>query len=70
MLYKQRNRIEGMFGHLKINRAVATRYAHLATARLLAQICPRRLASRHPSEPEDECGCYGALVRRRPRVER
>jgi transposase len=42
-LYKQRNRIERMFGHLKINRAVATRYdqlansflgmVHLATAR-------------------------------------
>ncbi len=25
-LYKQRNRIECMFGHLKINRAIATRY--------------------------------------------
>ncbi|MPT49029.1 MAG: hypothetical protein E2598_11510 [Sphingobium sp.] len=25
-LYKQRNRIERMFGHLKINRAIATRY--------------------------------------------
>ena len=42
-LYKQRNRIERMFGHLKINRATATRYdqlansflgmVHLATAR-------------------------------------
>ena len=42
-LYKQRNRIERMFGHLKINRAIATRYdqlansflgmVHLATAR-------------------------------------
>ncbi|WP_338042180.1 IS5 family transposase [Novosphingobium pentaromativorans] len=42
-LYKQRNRIERMFGHLKINRAIATRYdqlansflgiGHLATAR-------------------------------------
>jgi len=26
VLYKQRNRIERMFGHLKINRAIATRY--------------------------------------------
>jgi transposase len=43
VLYKQRNRIERMFGHLKINRAIATRYdqlansflgmVHLATAR-------------------------------------
>ncbi|WP_233503570.1 transposase [Sphingomonas psychrotolerans] len=42
-LYKQRNRVERMFGHLKINRAIATRYhqiassffgkVHLATAR-------------------------------------
>ena len=42
-LYKQRNRIERMFGHLRINRAIATRYdqladsflgmVHLATAR-------------------------------------
>jgi len=42
-LYKQRNCIERMFGHLKINRAIATRYdqlansflgmVHLATAR-------------------------------------
>ena len=42
-LYKQRNRIERMFGHLKINRAIATRYdqlvnsflgvAHIATTR-------------------------------------
>ena len=29
-LYKQRNRIECMFGHLKINRAIATRYDQLA----------------------------------------
>ncbi|MCJ2182021.1 IS5 family transposase [Novosphingobium sp. 1949] len=43
VLYKQRNRIERMFGQLKINRAIATRYdqlansflgmVHLATAR-------------------------------------
>ncbi|WP_407695527.1 transposase [Sphingomonas psychrotolerans] len=42
-LYKQRNRIERMFGQLQINRAIATRYdqltnsfpgmVHLATAR-------------------------------------
>jgi hypothetical protein len=42
-LYKQRNGIERMFGRLKINRAIATRYdqlaesfmsmAHIATAR-------------------------------------
>ena len=30
--YKQRNRIERMFGHLKINRAIATRYGHLASS--------------------------------------
>nr|WP_214652336.1 transposase [Novosphingobium jiangmenense] len=29
MLYKQRHRIERMFGHLKINRAIATRYDQL-----------------------------------------
>ena len=29
-LYKQRNRIERMLGHLKINRAIATRYDQLA----------------------------------------
>ncbi len=32
VLYKQRNRIERMFGHLKINRAIATRYDQLATS--------------------------------------
>jgi len=52
-LYKQRNRIERMFGHLKINRAIATRYDQLANSflgmgpsrdrQILAQICPRRL---------------------------
>lgn len=52
-LYKQRNCIERMFGHLKINRAIATRYdqlansflgmVHLATARYWLT-CPRRLA--------------------------
>jgi len=29
-LYRLRNRIEQMFGHLKINRAIATRYDKLA----------------------------------------
>jgi transposase len=29
-LYRQRNRIERMIGHLKVNRAVATRYDKLA----------------------------------------
>jgi transposase len=32
VLYKQRNRIERMFGWLKINRAIATRYDQLATS--------------------------------------
>lgn len=32
LLYKQRNRIEGMFGHLKINRAIATQYDQLANS--------------------------------------
>jgi transposase len=31
-LYKQRNLIERMFGRLKINRAIATRYDQLATS--------------------------------------
>jgi len=35
-LYKHRNRIERMFGHLKINRAIATRYDQLANSFLLA----------------------------------
>lgn len=32
VLYNQRNRIERMFGHLKINRAIATRYDQLASS--------------------------------------
>src|SRR5690606_18668194 len=31
-LYRQRNRMERMFGHLKINRAIATRYDQLANS--------------------------------------
>lgn len=31
-LYKQRNRIERTFGHLKINRAIATSYDQLANS--------------------------------------
>ena len=31
-LYKQRNRIERMFGHLETNRAIATRYDQLASS--------------------------------------
>jgi hypothetical protein len=31
-LYKQSNRIERMLGHLKINRAMATRYDQLANS--------------------------------------
>ncbi|VXD01382.1 transposase [Sphingomonas sp. 8AM] len=31
-LYKQRNRIGRMFGHLKIIRAIATRYDQLASS--------------------------------------
>jgi transposase len=33
-LYRQRNCIERMFGHLKINRAIATRYDQLADSSL------------------------------------
>lgn len=33
-LYKQRNRIERMFGQLKISRAIATRYDQLANSLL------------------------------------
>ncbi|WP_374595277.1 transposase [Sphingosinicella sp.] len=32
ILYKRRNRAERMFGHLKINHAIATRYDQLAKA--------------------------------------
>lgn len=43
-LYKQRNRIERMIGHLKINRALATRYDKLAESFLsMAQIAAIRL---------------------------
>ena len=31
-IYTERNRIERMIGHLKVNRAVATRYDKLATS--------------------------------------
>lgn len=31
-LYRHRNRIERMFGHLKVNRAIATRYDQLANS--------------------------------------
>ena len=42
-LYKERNRIERMFGHLKINRAVATRYDQLAESFLsMIQIAATR----------------------------
>ena len=40
-LYKQRNRIERMFGQLKINRAIATRYDQLATASSAWSISPQ-----------------------------
>jgi transposase len=43
-LYKQRNRIERMIGHLKINRALATRYDKLAERFLsMARIAAIRL---------------------------
>jgi transposase len=32
LLYRERNRIERMIGHLKVNRAVATRYDKLASS--------------------------------------
>jgi transposase len=31
-MYRERNRIERMIGHLKINRAIATRYDKLASS--------------------------------------
>lgn len=37
-LYRQRNCIERMFGHLKINRAIATRYDQLADS-FLGMLC-------------------------------
>ena len=43
VLYKQRNRIQRMFGWLKINRAIATRYAQLANSFMgMAQIATAR----------------------------
>lgn len=43
IFYKERNRIERLFGHLKINRAVATRYDQLAQSFLsMIQIAATR----------------------------
>lgn len=43
ILYRERNRIERMFGHLKINRAVAIRYDQLAESFLsMIQIAATR----------------------------
>jgi len=43
VLYKQRNRIERMFGHFKINRAIATRYDQLANSLLsMVHVAPTR----------------------------
>ena len=42
-LYKQRNCIERMFGRLKINRSIATRYDQLANSFLgMVHIAPAR----------------------------
>ena len=59
-LYKQRNRIERMFGHLKINCAIATRYdqlansflgmVHIATARYWLKSASAACASRIGNE--------------------
>ena len=50
-MYRERNRIERMIGHLKINRAIATRYDKLARSFLDAlhiayamQLCKQGLA--------------------------
>ncbi len=55
-LYRQRNRIERMIGHLKINRAIATRYdklarsfldmLHLAALRRLLRLTSRNFVNR------------------------
>lgn len=48
-LCKQRNRIEPMFGHLKINRAIATRYDQLVNASSAWSISPPTDTSLNPS---------------------
>ena len=55
-LYKQRNRIERMLGHLKINRAIATRYGQLANSflglGLISRQRPPGLTSSGPSDDQ------------------
>jgi len=49
-IYKERNRIERMIGHLKVNRAVATRYDKLASSFLdTLHIATIRRCLRHAS---------------------
>jgi transposase len=49
-LYRQRNRIERMIGHLKINRAIATRYDKLARSFLdMLHLAALRRLLRHAS---------------------
>jgi len=49
-IYKERNRIERMIGHLKINRAVATRFDKLASSFLdTLHIATIRRCLRHAS---------------------
>jgi transposase len=49
-IYKERNRIERMIGHLKISRAVATRYDKLASSfRDTLHIAAIRRCLRHSS---------------------
>jgi len=51
-LYRQRNRMERMFGHLKINRAIATRYDQLANSFLgMVHIAPPDTGSNLSTPP-------------------
>ena len=61
-LYRERNCIERVIGHLKINRAIATRYDQLADVQIASRfrVCPRD--RRKP----DYCGRQGWRARRRP----
>jgi transposase len=53
-LYRQRNRIERMFGHLKINRAIATRYDQLPSSFLGMVTSPPQDTGSNLSTPSSE----------------
>jgi hypothetical protein len=58
-LYRQRNCIERVFGHLKINRAIATRYDQLAESFLGMYSSPRLGTGSNLSMPHSSLGHHG-----------